>query len=47
MRYRGHWSWIDDRDVPAKREFASIMMLFTMADTGADRAATVIAIPAQ
>ena len=47
VRYRGHWFWIDDRDVLAKREFAFIMMLFTMADTGADRAPPVITIPAQ
>jgi hypothetical protein len=47
VRYRGHWFWIDDRDVLAKREFAFIMMLFTMADTGADKAPPVITIPAQ
>ena len=47
VRYRGHWFWIDDRDVLAKREFAFIMMLFTMADTGADRTPPVITIPAQ
>jgi hypothetical protein len=47
VRYRGHWFWIDDRDVLAKREFAFIMMLFTMADTGAEPGKPVITIPAQ
>jgi hypothetical protein len=47
VRYRRHWFWIDDRDVLAKREFAFIMLLFTMADTGAEPGKPVITIPAQ
>ena len=47
VRYRGHWFWIDDRDVLAKREFAFIMMLFTMTDRGADRTPPALTIPTQ
>ena len=47
VHYRGHWFWIDDRDILAKRDFAFIMLLFTMADTGAERGAPLITIPAQ
>jgi len=47
VRYRGHWFWIDDRDLFAKREFAFIMILFTMTDTGGDRGLPVLTIPAQ
>ena len=47
VRYRGHWFWIDDRDVLAKREFAFIMLLFTMADTGSERGMPLLTIPTQ
>jgi len=47
VHYRGHWFWIDDRDLFAKREFAFIMILFTMTDSGSDRALPVLTIPAQ
>ena len=47
VSYRGHWFWIDDRDLLAKREFAFIMLLFTLADTGRDPDRPVITIPAQ
>ncbi|HZN65687.1 MAG TPA: hypothetical protein VFB66_10310 [Tepidisphaeraceae bacterium] len=47
VSYRGHWFWIDDRDLLAKREFAFVMLLFTLADTGPERDRPVITIPAQ
>lgn len=45
--YHGHWFWIDDRDLPTKRAFAMIMLLFTLADTGTADALPLITIPAQ
>jgi hypothetical protein len=33
--YRGHWFWIDDRDVESKRTMAYLMVLLALADTGA------------
>jgi hypothetical protein len=45
--YRGHWFWIDDRDLRSKRAFAFMMMLFTLAETGEKENLPVITIPAQ
>jgi hypothetical protein len=47
VSYRDTWFFIDDRDLASKRFFAVIMLLFTLADTGADREGPVITIPAQ
>ena len=47
IRYRDRWFWIDDRDLRAKRDFAYIMLLFTLANTGAETGLPVITIPAQ
>jgi hypothetical protein len=45
--YRNHWFWIDDRDLRAKRAFAFMMFMFTMADTGEKEPLPLITIPAQ
>jgi hypothetical protein len=45
--YRNHWFWIDDRDLRAKRAFAFMMYMFTMADTGEREPLPLITIPAQ
>jgi hypothetical protein len=47
VAYRGHWFWIDDRDLKTKRAFALLMMLGTMADTGEHAPLPLITIPAQ
>jgi hypothetical protein len=47
VAYRGHWFWIDDRDLKSKRSMAFMMMLFTMADSGEKENLPLITIPAQ
>jgi hypothetical protein len=47
VHYRNHWFWIDDRDLKTKRVFASMMMLFTLADTSDRESLPLITIPAQ
>jgi len=45
--YRGHWFWIDDRDLRSKRAFASMLLLFTLTDNGERENLPVLTIPAQ
>ncbi len=47
IEYRGHWFWIDDRDIKSKRAFSFMSMLFTLADTGERENLPLITIPAQ
>ena len=47
VSYRNHWFWIDDRDLATKRNFALLMMLFALADTGEKKAVPLLTIPAQ
>jgi hypothetical protein len=47
VKYRGHWFWIDDRDLKTKRTFAFMMMLFTLSDTGERENPPLVTIPAQ
>jgi len=46
VRYRDYWYWIDDRDYASKRMFTLLMILFSVAETGATGNAPVITIPA-
>jgi hypothetical protein len=47
IRYRGHWFWIDDRDMESKRIFAFLMLMFSLTETGGSQAAPVLTIPAR
>jgi hypothetical protein len=47
IRYRGHWFWIDDRDLESKRVFAFLMLMFSLTETGGAQAAPVLTIPAR
>lgn len=45
VNYRDMWFYIDDRDLPSKRLFALLMLLFTLADTSAEQTGPVLTIP--
>jgi hypothetical protein len=43
---RGHWFWIDDRDLISKRTFTFLMLLFTLANQGPTQNLPLVTIPA-
>jgi len=43
--YRDHWFWIDDRDMPSKRLFSFLMLIFTLVEPGSKDAPPVLTIP--
>jgi hypothetical protein len=46
VQYDNRWFWIADTDIQSKYTFGIIMLLFSIADTGARGAAPVVTIPA-
>jgi hypothetical protein len=45
-QYDKRWFWIADTDIQSKYTFGSIMLLFSIADTGVRGSAPVVTIPA-
>ncbi len=45
--YRDHWFWIDDRDFESKTRFTFLMILSSLAETGAAPVAPVVTVPAR
>lgn len=45
-QYGGRWFWIPDTDIRSKSTFTSVMMLFSISDTGAKGTAPVVTVPA-
>lgn len=43
--YQGYWFFIDNRDIPSKQIFSSIMFLFTFVETRSNEAAPILTIP--
>jgi hypothetical protein len=44
--YRGHWFWIDDRDMRSKSLFTFLMFIFSLTETGGKEGAPIVTIPA-
>ncbi len=44
--YRGHWFWIDDRDLRSKTLFSFMMFIFSLTETGGKEGAPIITVPA-
>ena len=47
LQYRGHWFWIDDRDLGSKRMFRFLLMFASMAESGASPQGPLLTIPAR
>jgi hypothetical protein len=45
--YKDYWFWIDDTDVVAKTRFTFLMILFSLAETGAPVSAPVVTVPSR
>jgi hypothetical protein len=46
LAYQGYWFWIDNRDLPSKRFFSSLMLLFTLVETRGKEGVPIVTIPA-
>ncbi|HME41694.1 MAG TPA: hypothetical protein VKF36_01295 [Syntrophorhabdales bacterium] len=43
--YQDYWFWIDNKDLPSKQIFSSLMFVLTLAETGTKAGAPVVTIP--
>jgi hypothetical protein len=46
VRYRDLWFWVDDRDLPSKKMFTTLLMMVNLAESGQPAAAPLVTIPA-
>ena len=47
VRYRDHWFWVDNGDRQTKRALSTVILIFTLMETGASEKLPLITIPAQ
>jgi hypothetical protein len=47
VRYRDHWFWVENGDLPTKRALTAVMFFFTLAETGSAEKLPLVTIPAQ
>ena len=45
VEYRGHWFWLDDRDVQSKTTFNFIMLMFSLTETGDSTNHPILTVP--
>lgn len=46
VKYRGHWFWIDDRDLHSKRLFSFLLFVFALTEPSEKTGAPLVTIPA-
>jgi hypothetical protein len=44
VKNRGHWFYIDDRDLPSKRTFAILQILLSLTESGSGARGPVVSI---
>jgi len=45
--YEGFWYWIDSADIPSKRTFTFLLILFSLAETGQAAGVPVVTVPSR
>jgi hypothetical protein len=47
VEYKDYWYWIEDTDLPSKRLFTFLMILFSLAETGQTSSVPVVTVPSR
>ena len=47
VQYKDCWYWIEDTDLPSKRLFTFLMILFSLAETGQSFSGPVVTVPSR